>query len=408
VVGAGLASMIFGPARLSVDTSRDGFLRRAGLRDLVRSAYADRFVHRWTRYVQWASLPLAAAGSLRARGTAGRILFAWLAVIVAGIPLGLLTGLYPADRLITFGYAVPILAGFGTVWLFGRLAATRAGPRLAAAACVALVVAMVAGSFIAWARQAPFITQEQTEQLEVLNRYVAAAPADAAIVVRVDSGDESTTFSATQAANLVRASVPPDRIDDVQIVVASDRVTGPPDEERTLLSEITAREARAAIADANGRVLLARLGVFFPFWLIHAVEPLGGPLDGPVVAPGVQIHAEGFEPTPAPEPVDPLEDSSPVGIVVASVAVLALLWIAGYGWARTTMDRMSAVALAPAFGAAALALVAVVAERAGLPLDGWAGPTAVSVLAGGGGYLCRLRLGAQGEVAPVPPAQIDE
>jgi hypothetical protein len=408
VVGAGLVSMLIGPAPLSGDTSRDGFLRHAGLRDLVRAAYADRFVHRWTRYVQWVSLPLAAAGSLRTRDTGGRILRAWLLVIVAGIPVGLVTGLFPADRLITFGYAVPILAGFGTVWLYGRLAASRGGPRLAAGACAVLVVTMMAGAFIAWARQTPFTTEGQITQLEVLNRYVAGTPADATIVVRVDSGDDATTFAATQAANLIRASVPPDRIPDVNIVVASDRVTGPPDEERRLLSEITAREARAAIADANGRVLFARLGTFFPFWLTHAVEPVGGPLDGPTVAPGVQIDAQGFEPSPAPEPIDPLEPSSTAGIVGASLAVLAFLWIAGYGWARTALDRTSAVALAPAFGAAGLTLVAVVAERAGLPLSGWVGPTVASVLAGAGGYLCRFRLGAQGQAVAAPSAQVDQ
>jgi hypothetical protein len=408
VVGLGLVSTLFGPAPLSVDTSRDGFLRRAGLGDLVRSAYADRFVHRWTRYVQWVSLPLAAAGSLRVRDTGGRILRAWLVVIVAGVPVGLVTGLFPADRLITFGYAVPILAGLGTVWLFRRVAAARAGPRVAAAACAVLVVAMVAGAFIAWGRQAPFITQKQAAQLEVLNRYVAGAPADAAIVVHVDSGDETPTFAATQAANAIRASVPPDRITDVHIVVAADQTTGDPDEERRLLAEITAREAATAIADANGRVLFARLDVFFPFRFTEEVEPPAEPIDGPTVAPGVRIDAQGFDATPAPEPVDPLEPSSPVGIVGASIAVLALLWVAGYGWARTAMDRTAAVALAPAFGAAALTLVAVAAERAGLPLDGWVGPTVVSALAGGGGYVCRVRLGAQGQAVAAPPSQIDQ
>lgn len=403
VVVLGMLSMFLGPARLSVDTSRDGFLRRAGLGDLVRGAYVDRFVHRWTRYVQWMALPLAVAGSLRAHGTGGRILRAWLVVIVAGIPVGLVTGLFPADRLITFGYAVPILAAFGTVWLYGRLAATRAGPRPAAVACAVAVMAMAAGSFIAWGRQAPFSTQEQTMQLEMLNRYVAGAPADAAIVVRVGSNDEIATFAATQAANLIRASVPPDRIADVHIAVATDQTAGSPDEERRLLSEITAREARAAIASANGRVLFARLDVFFPFGLTQDVAA-----DGPAVAPGVRIEARGFDAEPAPEPIDPLEPSSPVGIVASSIAMLALLWVAGYGWARTAMDRTAAVALAPAFGVAALTLVAVVAERAGLPLDGWAGPSVASVLAGGGGYLCRLRLGAQGETVAEPPPEIEQ
>jgi hypothetical protein len=224
--------------------------------------------------------------------------------------------------------------------------------------------------------------------------------------VHVDSGDETPTFAAMQAANAIRASVPPDRIAGVHIVVASDQTTGTPDEERRLLTEITAREARVAIADANGRALLARLDVFFPFGLTEEIEAPAEPVD--TVAPGVRIDAQGFDPRPAPGPIDPLEPSSPVGIVEASIAVLALLWIAGYGWARTAMDRTAAVALAPAFGAAAITLVAVAAERAGLPLDGWVGPTVVSTLAGGGGYLCRIRLGAQGQAVTAPPSQIDQ
>ncbi|MBA3691742.1 MAG: hypothetical protein H0W82_10085, partial [Actinobacteria bacterium] len=404
VVALGLVSMLIGSAQLTVDTSRDGFLRRAGLGDLVRGAYADRFVHRWTRYVQWVSLPLAAVGSLRESDTGGRILRAWLLVIVTGIPVGLLTGLFPADRLITFGYAVPILAAFGTVRLFHALADTRVGRRLAAAACALVVVAMAAGSFIAWARQAPFVTQEETAQLRVLNRYVAGVPADAAIVVRVDPGDRTVTFDVTRAANLIRASVPTDRIADVHVVVSTEQAVGPPDEERRLLSEITAREARTAIADAGGRVLLARLGAFFPFRLAEEI----GSVEGVTVAPGVLIGALGFQPRPTPEPIDPLQASSPSAIVGASVAVLALLWIVGYGWARTTMDATAAAALAPAFGAAALTLVAVLSERAGLPLDGWVGPTVVSLLAAGGGYLCRIRLGAQREAAVDPPPQVEE
>jgi hypothetical protein len=226
--------------------------------------------------------------------------------------------------------------------------------------------------------------------------------------VHVDSGDETPTFAAMQAANAIRASVPPDRIAGVHIVVASDQTTGTPDEERRLLTEITAREARTAIADANGRVLFARLGVFFPFGLTEEVDAPAEPVDGPTVAPGVRIDAQRFDPRPAADPIDPLEPSSPVGIVGASIAVLALLWMAGYGWARTAMDRTAAVALAPAFGAAALTLVAVAADRAGLPLDGWVGPTVVSTLAGGGGYLCRIRLGTQGQAVTAPPSQIDQ
>ena len=258
LVVTGLLSMLIGPARLSLDTSRDGFLRRTGLADVVRSAYVDRFVHRWTRYVQWISLPLAALGYLRARGTGGRILRAWLVVIVVGIPVGLLTGLFPADRLITFGYAVPILAGFGTVRLYGRLAGTRVGPRFATAGCALLVVAMAAGSFIAWHRQDPFIDETQTRQLEVLNRYVAAAPAGTPIVVVVDPSDVAVTFRATTTANVVRAAVPPGRAADVFVLVPPFE-GGAPTPERARLTDVTSREIRTAVARTGGRAIIAEL-----------------------------------------------------------------------------------------------------------------------------------------------------
>ncbi len=395
ILGAGLLSMLIGPPRLSVDTSRDGFLRRVGLGDVVRSAYLDRFLHRWTRYVQWISLPLAGTGYLRSTGTGGRILRAWLVVIVAGIPVGLLTGRFPADRLITFGYAVPILAGFGTVWLYGRLGATRIGPKLALAGCAILVVAMAAGSFIAWHRQDPFIDEVQTQQLEVLNRYAAVAPPGTPIIVPVDPSDGTVTFKTTTTANVTRAAMPPGRENDVHVVVPPSGA-GEPDPERAALTEVSTREATEAVARADGAAITASLGAF----LSTEFQTSAGA--SRQVAPGVSLS--GVPDRPSAEPVDPLEPSSPAAIVLASIAVLALLWVAGFGWARTSVDATAAAALAPAFGLAALTLVAIALERCGIPLDGWIGPTIVSALAGGGGYVCLLVVGAQHQVPADPPA----
>src|ERR687896_710024 len=100
--------------------------------------------------------------------------------------------------------------------------------------------------------------------------------------------------------------------------------------------------------------------------------------------------------------------SSPWTVVAGALAVVALLWIVGYGWARAAMDPTSAAALAPAFGLAAIALAAIVSERLGLPLDGSAGPTAVSAVAGGGGYVCLLLLGRERTTVTDPAPQIDE
>jgi hypothetical protein len=208
---------------------------------------------------------------------------------------------------------------------------------------------------------------------------------------------------------VIRASVPPDRIADVHIVVANYIADGTPvDEERRLLTQVTAREVQRAIANSGGRVLFARVDAFFPFVLTEDVEPLHGPVDGPVVVPGVKIASRGFPAAAADEPVDPLEPSSPAGIVIASVAALALLWVVGYGWARTAVDGTAAVALAPVFGLSALILGAVVADRVGAPLNGWVGPTAVSAVAGCGGYLLLFLLGAERETVADPAPQVEQ
>src|SRR5581483_7836310 len=82
LLGAGLLALQAGPGPLAVDTSRDGFLRRAGLTDGLRDA----------------------------RGFAGRFLRAWGLTFLGGVAFSLATGRFPADRFITFGYVVPILA----------------------------------------------------------------------------------------------------------------------------------------------------------------------------------------------------------------------------------------------------------------------------------------------------------
>ena len=84
------------------------------------------------------------------------------------------------------------------------------------------------------------------------------------------------------------------------------------------------------------------------------------------------------------------------------------MWVVGYGWARTAVDGTAAVALAPVFGLSALILAAVVADRVGVPLDGWVGPTGVSAVAGCGGYLLLFLLGSERATVADPPPQVEQ
>jgi hypothetical protein len=382
MLGIGLLVVRPGAPALEVDTSKDAFLRRAGLTDELPNAFFDRFVHRWTRYVQWVSVPLAIVGFTMPGGNAGRILRSWFVLTAAGVVFALATGWLPADRFVTFGFAIPILAALGIVRLW-RLMPRRA---LAAVVTVALTLAMLAGSAIAWNRQEPFLSEAEVRAITTANRFIAGTPPGGVLRFTVNADGPEVTFLATRAANVIRGSVPPERIRDVFVIVPkvySDEVS----ETRKLLTRLTYRDARRAVAgrDAEREDLTFVLRAFDPVGYDFADLP-GRPESE--VAPGVQVFSnQAGIPDPAVVPVDPLTPSSAAGIAWASIATLVLLGIAGYGWARMGFeDAITAAASAPAVGAAMLILVATSLDAIGVRL-GTAAAVVASALAGGGGYL---------------------
>jgi len=370
-LGIALLAVRPGAPPLEVDTSKDAFLRRVGLTSELRSAYLDRFVHRWTRYVEWVSVPLAAIGFTTPNGNAGRILRSWFVLTFAGVAFALVTGRLPADRFVTFGFAIPILAALGLVRLWRRLERHRA---LAVVVTAALTITMLAGSAIAWNRQDPFISEDEARALVLANEAVSRLEPGTPLAFLVNEPDDTVSFLATRAGNVIRAGVPPGRIRDVVVVVPPlDARTG--SGERDALEAVTARDLAAA-EDRAGRS--AAVIVLTPF------DEVDRPSDAIQIGPLVTGGARG---------VDPLEPESAARIAWAAIATLALLWAAGYGWARIGLaDTITAAAAAPAIGAAMLILVATALDALGVPLGGAIGALAASALAGGGGYLIRFVL----------------
>jgi len=383
VLGIGLLVVRPGAPALEVDTSKDAFLRRAGLTDELRSAYLDRFLHRWTRYVQWLSIPLAIVGFSAPNGNAGRILRSWFTLTVAGVALSLATGWLPADRFVTFGFAIPILAALGIVRVWVRLMPRRG---VAVVVTVALTLAMLAGSAIAWNRQEPFFSENEVRAITVANDAVSRVEPGTPLAFLVNEGDDTVTFLATRAGNVIRAGVPPDRIRDVVVVVRSRAGSGETTVERGALERLTARDLREA-EDRSGRS--AAWFVLTPF---DAVDQLA---EATVIDPSV--------PSKELSPLEPIEPSSAAGFAWASIATLALLGVAGYGWTRIGFeDAIIAVGAAPAIGAAMLILVAAALDAVGIRLGTTPGALVVSALAGGGGYLgwFVLERRARADVAP--------
>jgi len=106
-------------------------------------------------------------------------------------------------------------------------------------------------------------------------------------------------------------------------------------------------------------------------------------------------------------PVDPLEPSSPGEILLAAFAVLALMFVAGSGWAGAfAQDAVARLALTPLCGTAALILAGIALERVGMPLTGSVGPTVVLAVGGGGGYLARFLL--ERSASPKPSNEVQD
>jgi len=399
VFAAEALALLAGPGQLSVITSRDGLLRTAGLTDVLRSVYVDRLVHRWTRYVQWASIPLAVYGLRGTRGFVRRFLIAWGAVSLGGLVIGLATGLFPPDRFITFGFVVPILAACGVVRLWRALATRRV---VAVAVVGGLVIAMTAGAFIAWARQKPFLSTPEVQAVTAAGRYASAAPPGTPLLFVVNDRDATATFLATQAANVIRAALPPDRIRDAFVVVPYPRAGRSATQERIALARITSRDAEEATRAAGMPPLSFLLTPFD--WVDRPPPSMTRVADGVFIE--TASTGTGLPPARS-RPVDPLEPSSPGEILLAAFAVLALLFVAGSGWTGAfARDAVARLALAPMCGMAALILAGIAMERVGVPLTGSLGPTLVSALGGGGGYLVRFLL--ERRAGPKPSNEVQD
>lgn len=379
--GAGILATIAGRGPIAAETSRDGYLRSAGLDRQLVDAYRERFRLRAARYVQWISVPLAVAGiAVTAASAAGgflrRFLSSWLAVMAVGIPVGYVTGWLPPDRLVTFGFAVPIAAALGVAWLRGKL-----GGRgwLAWAVVAALIGWMILGGLLAWGRQSPFVNPREAELAREAGLRVGPPLDRRPIVVIADDPDATATFLGSRAANILRAAASPERAADVYVFVGTvgdffdNRPTVRGDPEYDALSRLT-----LADIPAEPDPLVLVLG---PFYRGNVSSPQ-------LLKIGPSFWASGSLPEFSSTISGPFDfvPSSGVWISVAALAILAALSVVGLGYAAAAGDDpIVVVATAPAFGAAAVTLAAVALDRTGLRLDSTAVALAASSLAGLGG-----------------------
>jgi hypothetical protein len=393
ILGLGFLAMLAGPSIPHVDTSQDAFLRRAGLGDTLAHAYRDRFVHRWTRYVQWASVPPALFAARAPGGWVRRALWAWFGVTALGVLVGFGTGWFPPDRFLTFGYAIPVLAAFGFVALVER---SRRHRRVALVVAAALTVAMLAGAGIAWLREKPYLGSAVVDEVALASRYAADSPPGTPWIFPVDSPSSRISFLATRVQNVIRAAVPPDRIRDVYVVAppAPTGLSAGDRREWSALARLYASDVARAARDGEAPPVVLDVAPLHTRRGPRAAvcdPPVCSALEGRRLPLGAGVSVSSGVASATPAPPDTTLSSSTARIVVAGPLVLLVLFVAGFGWSALACgDPTQAVALAPAFGTAAVVLGGVVADRLGIRLSSAAHGLTVLVVVALAGYALLL------------------
>lgn len=394
VAGAGVLATMLGPARLAVATSKDAFFRRVGLTKTLAHLYRNRLGMNIRRYALYVLLPLAAMGIPMARGFTRRFLVAWSAVTILAVPVGMVTGWYPPDRVVTFAFALPMLAALGAVGLWQLLAARNR--RVAWGVTVVVVTVLVGATMWSWNRQNQYLEPEQLNAATLAGRIASTLPPGTPLVFVIDNYSSKLGFQTTQVANIARAAVPPDRAQDVYVYVGEPArfLSGRPTIRgrragfnllsRTTLAQIPRGPVAVFVSSAFDKVTADRRSSQLTAW-------------SPLVSSSV----------PGPRAIAPLPGevapSNAFAITGSTLLALLFLWGVGLGWARWAIaDDVTSTAVAPAFGVGVIALAGLVAERIGVPLTGWWGPVLISVSAGGLGYLVLI---LQGKAQAEPVAQ---
>jgi hypothetical protein len=376
VAAAGLLAARAGGPRIGGDTSKDAFLRRVGRWRVLHETYAGRFHENWRRYAPVLNTILVAGGATHGRGFSRRFLLAWLAFTAVAVPVGLQTGWFPPDRVLTFAFCIPLLAALGLVWL-GRLLGR---PWLAWPAGIALVALTALPTLQAWGEERAFIEPSELRAATIAGRIAATTPPGTPLVFVVHDPRTDTLFLASHALNVARATAPPERVPDIVVfvgTVADLEARRPTDSGRPL----GALASRVSLQDIPAE----------PAPAIFVIADFDRDPDA-MTSPGlVRWDATVASNVPDPRPLaaspGELEPATPGAIAGATIRVSLLLLVVGFGWALWSAgDAPGALAVAPAFGVATLAIVSVGLERVGLGLGG-STATAASALAGAGGYL---------------------
>ncbi len=336
------------------------------------------------------------------------ILSGWTIVCGLGVIYGVVTKNLPPHRFFELAVAVPgvILLAEGIEWAVTwvqRWAERRrvthepsgASPngnrrRRWVGGAVALIgVGLLAfPGFVTWYRGGPgmWIKEPALQEATAAAGYVRSLPAGRPFVFLVSQQGIAGTLSTTLDERTIRLALPPDRQQGLYVYAGdlADLLAG----RQTTSADPFMNKAIRPFWDGTRRVLPQRPSILIVKALANEEFARTLASGGRLVAPGVAILVRGADP-PAPNalpvPPPPHDVPSPaVGVLLAAV-VMALLAGCGIGWSMLAFGRRADPLItfgsAPAVGAAAVILAALVPARAGVGIGGPVGIAIVAVVA---------------------------
>ncbi|MGH2725057.1 MAG: hypothetical protein ACRDI0_12535 [Actinomycetota bacterium] len=379
------------------DTSQDGFFQRLGLDPLLANRYRERLAGDLTR----AAAPLAVGVGLGAFGLrilrrsgppegvryVTAVLGSWATITVVGVLALMVTRWGPPNRMVVFGFFLPLGAALG-------LEALRRRGTAAVVVAVVAAAAFAAVAMFGWYRQSPSVSEGELLVAREAGRVVDRLPEATPVVFLVDTPEPASAFHVTRFSNVIRMGVPALRLPDSHVVVGSPQdylarrptLTGDPEH------DAIAQDSLLQAEPVRDRAVVLLLWSFNPAFASNPEDP---------VAPGVKVLA-GPRPPPLPEgPPSPGPVASAPELALLSVTLLVLLALLGGGWATWGLPgagRAAVVALSPAAGLGVAVLGGVAADLVGWGPGPPAGVAAAAVLAAAG-YAAAVVAGAKARSA---------
>ncbi|MEA2509959.1 MAG: hypothetical protein QOG21_2041 [Actinomycetota bacterium] len=367
--------------RTHVDTSADAILRRLEPQMLLH-AFRTRLVGALISARFFLAVAAASCGALawtnyreprktRTGGLGSRfgsaVIVVWLSVIAAGI-VGLELGVrIPAQRLVNFALPLPLVTGAAVLAI--RQSARRGWRQAAAPLGIVVAVASSYFAWHAWDRHRPSTPAVATVEAADTGRAFASTPSGTSLIVVTDSKDKPAQWAAT-VSNLLRQSVPPQRVAEVHVYL------GRPANLIASRPTLTGHAVHDAVSTDLWRAVRATEPTALPV-VLRALDPSSYASFAPrrgtrMIAPGV-ISPAGRTAflTDRAFTSGPLWSSwLPVWLTPALLLGLAAV---GWAWVRLALPRATArtaISLAPAFGLGTLAVAAIVLDAAGLRMSG--------------------------------------